>query len=77
MGDEVGGVAGMFQRSGQFGKLGRDLARDLCRAAAGVEGERLGPYLFQSFADVCLGQVAKLEPMSPRVGEGNVRAALA
>ena len=26
MGDEVGGVAGMLERSGQLGKLGRDLA---------------------------------------------------
>ncbi len=77
MGDEVGGVAGMFERSGQLGKLGGDLARDLRRAAAGVEGERLSPYLFQPLADLCLGQIAKPEPMGPRVGEGNVRAALA
>ena len=77
MGDEIGGVAGLLERSGQLGELGGDLARDLRRAAAGVEGERLGPDQPQPLADLCLGQVAELDPMGPRVGEGNVRAALA
>ena len=72
LGDGFGAVVVGFEALGEFGQLRGDLAGDARRLTAGIERERVGPDLTQTFAQFRLAQIVQRDAMAARVGKRRV-----
>ncbi len=73
-GDGFGGVAGAFERLGDFGEVRRDLARDARGVAGRVEVERVAPYRREALADRVVAQIGEADAVGARIGKGHIGA---
>jgi hypothetical protein len=62
-GDGFGGVAGLFQRLGEFGEVAGDFARDAGGGGGGVEALRVEPDGGEPRADGLVAQVGEADAM--------------